>query len=424
MVDLTKFSLITFFTVISLYLCTIKSSQNAKLLINVFALSFYVYCGSGLSFNDMLFNEYLLKYYAYLILFMLTLRVTSDNTKGLKYINTDYRNAWHLVSLGAYIYIIMAFVGLVYPEFKLHYIFMPPKMSTENIFFYASRNQNDIMLKLVMTLQNLLLPIYLIYLNVLIIKGKKIKAVVIFLALVYVDYVSREYISRNEILRYALLIISMLFVIRQNGLVITRKLIVCCVLMIVTMIPIFLGMQSYRLGGDFVVQSLTDAFLTLWRGESDYSKYYPYLTSRLIDVKDYLLWLIFLPIPSILWRGKPAVYINDIFTEHILGLVRGDQYFYVILPSLLGESFMVFGQDFYWFQALLCGAITAYLFKSLYCNRYLRLNYIYFLSQFLFIARGGTPSFLPPLINSVVAICIFNFFVNALKLSNGVNQNA
>lgn len=423
MINLTNLLLITLFTAISLYLCTIKSSQNSKFLVGIFTLSFYVYCGSGLSFNDILFDEYILKYCTYLILFMLTLRIISGNTRGLRYIDTDYCKAWNLVSLGAYVFIVISFIDLVYPEFKLHHIFIPPRMSTENIFFYAARNQEDIILKLVMTLQNLLLPIYLIYLNVLIIRGKKIKAVIIFLALVYVDYISREYISRNEILMDTLLIISMLFVIKRNGLVITKKLIAGGLLVILVMIPIFLGMQSYRLGGNFIVQSLTDAFITLWRFEGDYSKYYPFLTSQLISVKDYLLWLVFLPIPSILWRGKPAIYINDVFTEQILGLTRGDQHFYVILPSLLGESFMVFGQDFYWFQALFCGAITAYLFKSLYRNRYLLLNYIYFLFQLLFIARGGTASFLPPLINGTVAIFIFNLFVNALKQSKGVNSN-
>ena len=353
------------------------------------------------------------------------MKLTVMRTKGIEFINLDYASALPLVKCGAYFYIALSFVDLIYPDFKLHLLFMPPRMSASNIFFYALRNQENIILKLTMTMQNLLLPIFLIYLNILVIQNRKFKAVSMFLLVVYFNFVAREYISRNEILRHVLLIIALLLIVKDHGILITKKVMAMCTLFVCAMIPIFLGLQSYRLGGNFIVSSFTSSLLRLWQVEADYSKYFSMLQEPLISIKDYLLWLTCLPIPSVFWPGKPAVHINDVFTEHILGLRRGDPSYTVILPSVLGESFMIFGIHAYWLQAILCGAISAYLFKSLYRNRYLQLNFFYFLLLFLFIGRGGTSSVIPPLINGVVAIVIFCFAVRvAYSAKDKVSSDA
>lgn len=408
-IDVLNLLYISLLTLIILCGSVFYSSINYKLLACTFTCSFYFYCGSGLSFDNLLFNEYAVRYLIYLISFLLAMRIVSECAHGINIINVNYcgKKLCKLIAFGAYVYIAISFVDLLYPEFKLHHIFFPPRLTGDNIFYYAIRNQNNLILKLVLTLQNILLPIYLIYLNILILNKRKFLAIIIFIAVIYIDFVSREYISRNEILRHALLIFAMLFAVKENRVFITRRLIVLVSLFIVFMIPIFFGLQSYRLGGAMTMLSLQDSFLSLWHVEADYSKYYGQLLQPLISIGDYFLWMLFLPIPSILWPGKPSILINDVFTQHILGLIRGDKHFYIILPSLLGESFMIFGHVFYWMQAIFCGAITAYLFKSMYKNKYLQVNFLYFLLLFLFVGRAGTQAYLPNLINSLVSIVVF-----------------
>ena len=400
-----------------------RTRLSFRLCVSVFVVSFFIYCGSGLSFGQELFNEYICKYIIYLMAFLCSMKIISANTNGAQFININYAAIRLLVNCGAYCYVALLFVNLLYPDFKLHLLFMPPKISAANIFFYAMRNQENILLKLTTTLLHTLFPVFLIYLNILLINGKRMKAIGIFILTIYIDYVSREYISRNEILRHIFFIIAMLFVVKRNGIVITKKLIITCMFLIFAMIPIFLGMQSYRLGGSFTTYSYTDALLKLWNLEADYSKYFAMLQEPLIKIGDYILWLICLPIPSILWSSKPAVFVNTVFTEHILGLLPGEPGYTVILPSLLGESFMVFGMKLYWLQAILCGAVYAYLFKSLCSNRYLQLNFFYFLLLCLFIGRGGTASCLPPLINGVVSIVIFCCFSKVIYKNRSIKES-
>jgi hypothetical protein len=189
-------------------------------------------------------------------------------------------------------------------------------------------------------------------------------------------------------------------------------------LIVVFSIPFLLWYEKFRIGGSLSDISLTESFKELIFKETDYPKYYEYINIYMngnISAIKYLLWLIFLPIPFPL---KPTLALNTIFSEMILGISKGSYRYYVLLPSLLGESFLIYGKYFYWIHAIVIGVVIASICKFMEKHRCLTFNNIYYSIYILTIARGGSQGYLGYIINSSMPIVLAIIMINLANKKN------
>jgi hypothetical protein len=150
--------------------------------------------------------------------------------------------------------------------------------------------------------------------------------------------------------------------------------------------------------------------------ELTFPKYYERITSlKELSPLVYILYVLFLPFPSIIWPGKPTIFINDTFTYMMLGLVKGSPKYYVILPSILGESMLIFGSNFYWIHAIILGVIIGFIWRVLSINKYFMFINIYYGIQLITIGRGGSQSWIPDAINGLIPLLFWTFILNFIK---------
>ena len=189
-------------------------------------------------------------------------------------------------------------------------------------------------------------------------------------------------------------------------------------LMIVLSIPFLLWYEVFRLGGNVAEISLNESFKELIFKEADYPKYYEYINEYMygnISAIKYLLWLIFLPIPSIIFPSKPTVALNTIFSEIFLGISKESYGYYVLLPSLLGEAFLIYGKYFYWIHAIVIGVVIAIVCKFMEKHKYLRYNNLFYSIYILTIGRGGSQGYLSYIINSSMPIVLAILIINLVN---------
>lgn len=249
-------------------------------------------------------------------------------------------------------------------------------------------------------------------------RGKIILTVLLLIIPVYLYIASLGYIGRNQLVQDFLLVMLVLFNNRSNEYKLSFKIIAFFIILFVASMPLMLAYESLRLGATASNTSFLDAATQLLHKETDFGKYYSYCLQ--IHKGNlwyrYLYWFITLPLPSVIAGPlKSNIFtVNTYFSELFLGVSSTASNYYVVLPSFLGEAFVIYGADFYWIHAIFVGFVTAFACVCLERNKELAMYNLYIAVSTIMIGRAGFASYAGTLINSMFFYLIFMYIYKCL----------
>ena len=237
------------------------------------------------------------------------------------------------------------------------------------------------------------------------------------------------YIGRTDILIFVIFLIFVLFGFKYDLEKIKIRFLLIPLFIFGLLIPFFLSYQYSRTGRtvDLSFEAINDFI----KFEIEFPKYYDQILSfkEKFPWFNYILFFILLPIPSIILRSKSSLIIstNVFFTETITGVKYGTNGYSGILPTLYGESLLVFGPHFYFIHAIIVSFILIVFLNYVSRNKNLRYFYLYLIVYCFTLARGGSEGFFGVLINYTIGYLAFKLFAflfvpQTLKISYGKNQ--
>lgn len=403
-----------------------EKKTNRKFLYIFITVSIFIYSGIGMSYND-IEDEYIYKYFIFLFCLLLTISIVfkfrdkkqnllnkiEDFNNIVDYELSRYCGVYNLLSIG---FILTYFIYLLVPVVRISLLWNPPLPSIVGILDKRDLLSQIPILSVADTINTLLLPFFLIKIYILINKnkGKKIKATILIIIWLYLDYLRLEYWGRNDMTRYSIFLLLVIFAFKKGKIIFKKRHIIFTAFCLFITIPFFVWYEFFRLGVSAYEISFSDSLLRFLRSEAYYPKYYSQIEkfSGVIKPINYILWIVFLPFPSVIWASKPSLAINTIFSELLLGISRGMRGYNVLLPSLLGESFMVWGMHFYWIHAIIIGFLIAVIIAFYENSKLLYINNLFFIIQILVIGRGGSQSYLGLLINGTIPILLWIILIN------------
>lgn len=384
--------------------------SNEKILILFSVISITLYSGIGMSFVD-ISNKYIFKYIIFLAFFVVSIRIglrlfnkDNDNIYTNKFDEFCIRNIKFFKAMSI-VFIFTLLIHLFLPTIRINQLWNPPKPTLINIFERSQVANNGIILNLADVFNIFLKPIFFIYLFILKQKDKYIKIGLWLIIWCYLNYLKIGYMSRNDMIILFIFITLIYGYDVKNKIRIKNKYIIFIGIMVLISIPFLLWYESFRLGANKEMLSFGESLKDLFIKECDYPKYYPYITQTISPIK-YILWLIFLPFPSMIFPWKPTLGINTIFSQLILGIQRGSSGYYVLLPSILGEGFLIYGDRLYWIHAIIVGIIIGIVFSFISRYKYLTFFGLFYAIYILTIARGGSQGYIASIINSCVSIIL------------------
>lgn len=396
---------------------------NRKLLILFSIVSITIYSGVGISFEE-IDNRYLIHFFIFLTVMIISMLITFKTSISKQ--NIGYTSNLDLFcetneiffKILSIIFILTLIIHLFVPTIRISQLWNPPPPTLIDYFDRAKVAKTGIILKLADFLNILLNPFFFIYIYILKKKNKKIKMFLWLFSWCYLDYLKIGYMGRYEMI---ILFIFITFIFSSNiktEFKIKSRYILYISLIIIFLIPFFLWYENFRIGASLSNTSLTESFKQLIFKESDYPKYYEYINRYMdgsISASKYLLWLIFLPIPSMILPFKPTLTVNTIFSEMILGISEGSRGYYILLPSLLGEAFLIYGKYLYWIHAIIIGVVIASICKYMEKHKCLTFNNIFYSIYILSIARGGSQGYLGYIINGTMPIVLSIIIINLIN---------
>lgn len=313
------------------------------------------------------------------------------------------------------------FIPTVYPEFKL---FQPLLIRDEYWETMASYKSN-IVISIVDTVSMFIRPFFFAYLICYKYKNPKgIKHISLFVLVTLLQFIRLHYLGRNSLVTIFVELFILMFCITGFKVELKYKHVLILVAVVLLSVPFLFTYKSLvnGFGTDFIDSNFGVMAGLLIDQEFFYPTYYDQILSNFTvsqNPLDFILYVIFLPIPSILFPWKPTLHVADSFTYAITGLTRGDVGFSILLPSILGESFQFFGREFCWVFALISGYVVCVVTKYL-CKHKTFCFYVWFMIiQAFTYGRGGTSALLPVLVNGTIGVFIFDFLIK--ERNNHIN---
>lgn len=410
--------LLIFFTLLIIYLLfTQVKDYRPRWMLTACVISIFFYSGFGIAY-DVVDNKYVIYYVVFLAFFCIPFLRCRGVQKNRELSNLDTYLLSHFSFLESIsiLYIVLLFIPLIYPEFKL---FNPLLFRDEYWDTIANYRTNPI-ISLVDTIAVFIRPFFFAYLVVYLLKKPDGKMhLILFGVMVLFSFMRLHYLGRNSILTYLVEFLLLAFCVKQFDVIIKKKHILSVIVIVLTMIPFLYAYQFTRNGNDVAELGFIKTAQQLISSEFSYPIYYDRIINNL-ELREqtpwmFILYVVFLPIPSVLWAGKPTLRIADSFTHAMFGLSRGDIGFFIALPSVMGESFQYFGPDFFWIFALISGTMIAVITRYLLKHQIMTFYLFYLVIQALTYGRGGTTALLPTLVNGVVGIVCVEFYLKYIK---------
>lgn len=408
---------------VSVFVVHRQKSPQIKLLIILMLSGVFFYSGYGISYR-IVDNEYILKYILFIICLCLPLVLFNiDNrNKSFEFSQLDIYLLNHkiLVRNLAIAFLICYFIPLIYPEFKLFNALKNPGFSLENLWKDRWAYKENSVIVIVDAFKAFFQPFFFIYLTQLQVeKVKNRKVVLLYSSVILMLYMRYSYLGRYQMVVYGLIIYLLAFCVKGYSFKIAKKNIVIIISVILSLIPFLYAFTFIRQGQ---TANLGFSFGEVLGLLIDSEAYYPInydiaahsSALRGQTPMTFILWLIFLPIPSFVFPGKPTLQ-GDAFTYAVSGKSFGDANFSSSLPSVLGESFMFFGSDYYWIGSIIIGSVIFVVFRFLLRHRTLSFFTVYLVVFSLTLGRGGASSYMSTLINGSIAVFLLNFYVKYIK---------
>jgi hypothetical protein len=388
-----------------------------------------VYSGIGIAF-DQVNNRYFINYIIFYLIFMITIILifklnhvspTKKNTSILD-ISIDRFN-WVYFFLSA-LFIMTFFIYLIFPEVRVSNLWNPPPPSLIGIFDKREMLYSNNILYVSNLLNLLLKPFFFLYLYKLKKYKKNFKIIIWIFLWVYLDYLSIGYIARNQMVVYFIFFFFLFTLDIDKGVQLKKKYLSMIMAVGIMSIPFLISYESVRLGKGFYDISFSESIPLLLEKESYYPIYFNFIEqiTTIIKPLDYILWLICLPIPSLIMPNKFTLEINKSFTYFLNGTTTADSNFTISLPSVLGEAMLVFDSYFYWIHAIILGILIGYTCILTEKYKPLIILNLYFAVQVVTIGRGGSQGYIGEVINSSIILVFWILFLKMINLLYAFKQ--
>lgn len=397
------------------------TNYRFRLLIAIMLFGVFFYSGYGISYTEV-DNDYISKYIIFIICLCVPFLVANKTIKESEEYsildNFVIKNQGIVKKL-AFLFLVCYFIPLVYPEFKLFNIFSGSLFSLENLWEDRWSYRENSLILMIDAFKIFLQPFFFIYLTLLQEKGtKKHVVVLLYFSTVLMLYTRYSYLGRYQIMVYGLILFLLSVSVRGYNFEIKKKHILTIIGVVLSLIPFLYAFTFIRQGTSVdSALSFSDIASLLIDSEAYYPTYYDTcLHSTALQNQTpltFILWLIFLPIPSFLFPGKPTLQ-GDAFTYAVTGKSFGDANFSSALPSVLGESFMYFG-DYYWVEALIIGFVSLVVIRYMLKSKTLTFYSIYMIVFVLTLGRGGGSSYLSTLISGSVSLIVLNIYLKLIR---------
>lgn len=327
----------------------------------------------------------------------------------------DYNN--QVVTFLALLFILTSGLHLLIPKFNLFKLFSPGPPSSELIYARRAAASNNVILRIASTINIFCLSFFCMYLKKLVDQHKKFRAIFLVLLWMYLDYLEFDYLSRYQMLIFAGLAFCIGAFVYPEGIIIKKKYVLIAFIAVIMLVPFLNAYVDIRNGSDYEMLSIGRSLVELIESEIYYPKNYPICVSLYgtDSILNFVLWLICLPIPSVLFPWKPTVTIAYSFTYALTGLKYGAQAYYSSsLPSVVGEGIILWGPWLVGFHGLLIGVFIGAYFKFIRRFNTLSVLNIYMLLMILTIGRGGASSYMSTLINGTFSMLLWGYLFNKI----------
>ena len=313
------------------------------------------------------------------------------------------------------------FIQLIYPEFRLSDLFRIG-LSIDDIFSRRSDLRGNLIYQLFYYV-NLFTVAFLFIFAYRKYRQKKCAAVIIlFLLWYYLQMVTLGYMSRNEML----IVIAFIVILFDNRkwaeLKITPRLVITGLVIAILMLPFLNAYELLRMGISARRSDVWNALGELLEKETTYGRYYDFCASNSeeILILRYLVWFITLPLPSVIFGSikEFGLSTNTYFTVLYTGVQEGASNYSVILPSIFGESLMIWGRNAYWVEALLVGFFVGKFCVCMERNEELSLLNVYFAVNMFIMGRGGSEAVIANMVNYMVMYLIIMKLIVKKKRRN------
>lgn len=418
------------FTVVIFLLSCRKENSETKMLFGCMLLPTFLYSGVGIAY-DSVPNKYILSYVLFCVGLCFTVkavfhtkllfgRTTANiNKTSNNGFDFDYNN--QMVTLLAILFMITNGLHLIVPSFNLMKLFQPGLPTSELIYARRAAAKSNTILQLSSSINVFCLPFFCMYLKKLVEQRKKWVAVLLIFLWMYLDYLQYDYMSRYQIIIYLAFAFCIGAFVYHDKIIIVKKYVVVAIVLFIIMIPFINAYVDIRSGRSFEIQTMGNAVKSLVESEIFYPQYYDTCVSLYgsESILNFVIWLVFLPIPSVLFPYKPTVTIAYGFTYAVSGLKYGAQAYYSSkLPSVVGEGMILWGPWLVGFHGVVIGLFIGAYFKFIKKYNSLSVLYVYMILKLLTIGRGGASSYMSTLINGTIAMLLWGKLFNKIRQKN------
>ena len=396
---------------------------QARLFLLTFSLFYYIYNGVGLAYNEISLTlriYFFIFYIIFCVVFILFFRIKSKLLNKVEYkIKGIEIKPKTIVKAFAFIYILTVILPLFYPTLIIGRLINPPTpdlLGNLNDFQIVNAPSQTFM-KLAFYVQTLCLPFFIYFFDVTVRKNKIVLYLLNAIILSYVAYVQSAYISRSDILLIFQIALLVFFIVQRK---ISSKHLFAISIPILLIIIFFSAYQEIRLGKDSISSNSVNMLLTnAFETEISFPKN---VVQKIVDkgfttdLSNYFLWLTTLPIPKIFISNHNNFELNKELSQLLLGISSEDQYFFILLPGILGEGIYIYGGLFF-LHAIFLGFIFGVFLRLFRTNIHFNffIAYLMVLMSY-YTCRGGIVSSLPILINGNLLFFFYLFFLSKLKL--------
>lgn len=424
------FILLIIFDVCYIYLTNILITNNNghKTLSYLFLAGFNIYSGFGIFLFSI---DHLYLYFANFCLLSLAFfftiyRSQNMHTKALSGLESFLEKHRILIIVFAVIYV----VTFIYPLF-LGKITVSEFFNIKEVFenyratpfsVRLERKSNFLYSIIVNQLRSITRPFFYLYLYN--IKDKHILFIISFILPIYCMTIADGYLSRNNIAVYFAFVI--LYLIDINLLSKKFALVISCAAL-PFVLALFYVLANVRLGNGFVfsINSLWENVSSIIETECGFPKNYDLCASlsSSISAVNYIIYIFIVCIPSQFYSlfGFSTPNLAYSFTEAFLGLTYGSNNYYIVLPSVLGEALMLFGDGFAWIYGFIYGACVTWFFRVLKSCSELRYLYLFFLLDFLRQFRGGSQYVISAWMTTLIPFIIIVFLTSRVRITTNSN---
>lgn len=407
-------------TFVCVYTVMKIADKRLKIMVSLLCGSVFMYSGYGIAFPEV-DDRYIVPYMIFVSSFAIPFLCFKNNKLGgclqeLSPVDTFFETHITFLKYCTSIYLLCLFIPLVYPEFKLFQIFQTGFSGLVGFYDLRVQYKSNALIGLIDTIRVFATPFFFVYLTVIKEKNSSSKApITLFLISLLLEYMRYSYMGRYQMMINALFVFFILKCAKGYQFDIKFRQLFYIVVGVISAVPFLYAYTFIRQGNDVEMnESFGDIAKLLINSETCYPIYYDHIINspslKSQTPLTFIIWLIFLPIPSVIWPGKPTLQ-SDAFTFSLTGMHYGDNGYSSSLPSVMGESLMYFGESFYWIQPLIMGSVIIILINYLFKYRSTNMLSLYLITYVLSIGRGGAASYMSTIIFGVLPILLIDKFV-------------